>query len=296
MNYYDRVQNAIDYMEEHITEDMSLENIARQGYASLFHFHRIFQAITGDSLKEYIRKRRLSLAGRELAETDIKILEAALKYGYETPEAFTKAFKKLHGITPSECRKKKGSFYYKDKAYVHIYKTKLEGGEKIVDFKIVQKDSFKVIGKEIRVRNDNGENNELIPKFWDKCLEEGILDTFKKMPNMINKQDMPTLGICMDFDGINTMTYVVCAEVSNFDYIPEGMTSKTIQASKYAVFTAKAETKDKMVESIQKTWSDIYGKWFPSTSYERTDGPDFEYYDERMNLDKPEVDIYIPIK
>jgi AraC family transcriptional regulator len=296
MNYFDRVQRAIDYIEVHIIEELSLEDIAKQAYASLFHFHRIFQAVTGDSMKEYIRKRRLSLAGRELAETDARIIDVALKYGYETPEAFAKAFKKLHGITPSECRRKKGCFYYKDKAYVHIYKSKLEGGKDSMEYKIIEKDSFKIVGRELRVRNDNGDNFRLIPKFWDDCMKDGIFDQFEAMPNMINKQSKPSMGMCMDFDGINTFSYLICVEVSNFDCIPEGMTSKTIPASKYAVFTAKAESKEKTSDAIQETWKDIYAKWFPVSGYERTDGPDFELYDERCGWEKPEVDIYIPIK
>jgi AraC family transcriptional regulator len=296
MNYFDRVQRAIDYMEVNITEELSLEDIAKQAYASLFHFHRIFQAVTGDSMKEYIRKRRLSLAGRELAEADARIIDVALKYGYETPEAFTKAFKKLHGITPSECRRKKGCYYYKDKAYVHIYNSILEGGKDTMDYKIIEKDSFKIIGRELRVRNDNGDNFALIPKFWDDCMKEGIFDQFEAMPNMINKQSKPSMGMCMDFDGINTFSYLICVEVSNIDYIPEGMVAKTIPGSKYAVFTAKADSREKTSAAIQETWKDIYAKWFPVSGYERTDGPDFELYDERCGWEKPEVDIYIPIK
>lgn len=296
MNYFDRVQKAVDYIENNIDEDLSLEEIAKQAYTSLFHFHRVFQAVTGDSVKEYIRKRRLSLAGRELAETNIKVLDAALKYGYETPEAFAKAFKKLHGITPSECKKKKGCFYYKDRAYVHIYKSVLEGGNESMDYKIVEKDSFKVVGEELRVRNDNGDNLRLIPQFWIDCTKKGIFEQFDSMTNVVNKQKQVSMGMCMDFDGINTFSYLICVEVSNFDCIPEGMVARTIPAAKYAVFTSKAESQAKMSQSIQDTWADIYGKWFPVSGYERTDGPDFELYDMRCMWDKPETDIYIPIK
>jgi AraC family transcriptional regulator len=296
MNYFNRVEKAIDYIEVHITQELSLEDIAKQTYTSLFHFHRIFQAITGESMKEYIRKRRLSLAGKELAETDARVIDIALKYGYETPEAFAKAFKKLHGITPSECRKRKGCFYYKDKTYGYIYKAQLEGGEESMDYKIIEKDAFKIVGRELRVRNDNGDNFRLIPQFWNECMKDGIFDQFASMPNMINKQNMVSMGMCMDFNGINTFSYLICVEVSNFDYIPEGMVAKTVPASKYVVFTAKAESKEKTSDAIQQTWKDIYSKWFPTSGYERTDGPDFELYDERCMLDKPETDIYIPIK
>jgi AraC family transcriptional regulator len=294
MNYYDRVQRAVDYIEESLYEDIKLEDIAKEAYCSLFHFHRIFQALVGDSMKEYIRKRRLSLAGRELANSDEKIIDIAFKYGYETPEAFTKAFKKLNGITPSECRKTRGLFQYREKACVCVYKTSISEGGLEMNYKVVEKEAFKVIGKELRVRNDNGDNNRLIPEFWTKCIEEGIMEQFSTMPNRINPQYIDTMGMCMDFDGVNTFSYLICVEATNFDCIPKGMVAKTIPAAKYAVFTARG----KMPEAIQKTWMDIYEKWFPVSGFERTDGPDFEFYDKRsdVNDENCEVDIYIPIK
>ncbi|MGD0920071.1 MAG: helix-turn-helix transcriptional regulator [Thermodesulfobacteriota bacterium] len=91
MDYFDRVQKSIDFIESQITEKIELDEIAKEAYFSLFHFHRIFHALVGDSVKEYIRNRRMSLAGRELATSHIKVIDVALKYGYETPEAFTKA-------------------------------------------------------------------------------------------------------------------------------------------------------------------------------------------------------------
>jgi AraC family transcriptional regulator len=171
------------------------------------------------------------------------------------------------------------------------------GGNDTMDFKVIEKDSFKIVGKEIRVRCDNGENNKLIPEFWQKSMAEGIFDVFGAMPNIVNNESSVSMGMCMDFDGINnTFSYLICVEVSNFDCIPEGMVGKTIPAAKYAVFTAKAESRETMTQAIQATWDDIYSKWLPASNYERTDAPDFEYYDERCDFDKPEVDIYIPIR
>lgn len=294
VNYYDRVQRAVDFIENHLTEEIKLEDIARQAYCSLFHFHRIFQAMIGDSMKEYIRKRRLSLAGRELACTDIKVIDTALKYGYETPEAFAKAFKKFHGITPMECRKLKGPFIFRERASITIYETQLSKGGRSMNYKIIEKEEFKIAGREIRVRNDNGENFEIIPKFWQQCMKEGVFEQFESLKDRVNPQENVILGMCMDFDGVNTFSYLICTEVSNGDCIPAGMVIKTIPASKYAVFTSKG----KAPEAIQATWKDIYGEWFPESGCERTDGPDFEWYDRRseINDDNCEVDIYIPIK
>lgn len=294
MDYYDRIQRAVDYIEENIYEDISLEVIEKEAYCSLFHFHRIFQALVGDSMREYIRKRRLSLAGRELVLSEERIIDIALKYGYETPEAFAKAFKKMNGMTPSQCRKAKGLFQYREKAYIYVYKTLLSEGGLEMNYMIVQKEDFRIVGKEIRVRNDNGENYKVIPEFWTKCLQDGIIAEFEKMTNRINPQYIDTMGMCMNFDGVNTFSYLICVETTNFDYIPEGMVAKIIPGSKYAAFTARG----KMPEAIQQMWKDIYGKWFPASGYERTNGPDYELYDKRseINDENCEVDIYIPIK
>lgn len=292
MDYFDMIQKSVDFIENHICDDIQTEEIARNSACSPYHFQRIFSAVTGDSVKEYVRKRRLSLAAKDLAGSDVKVIDVALKYGYETPEAFTKAFKKFHDSTPMFV-KRSGSFRYREKAFVQVYKSMIIEGGIEMDYKIVEKDSFKVIGPELKVRNDNGDNFRLIPKFWDKFEKDGMYEVIKSMPNVINKGDA-IMGMCADFDGVNTFDYLICVEAGSFDHIPEGMVGKTVPKQKYAVFTAEG----KMPEAIQKTWKYIYGKWFPISGRERADGPDFEYYDKRSekNDENCEVDIYIPIK
>lgn len=107
----------------------------------------------------------------------------ALKYRYETPESFTKAFKKFNGIPPLQCRKS-ASFKFREKAFVHIFKSELLEEGLIMNYKIVERNSFKIIGRELRVRNDNGDNFKLIPGFWDKCKNEGIWENLIKLPRV----------------------------------------------------------------------------------------------------------------
>ena len=104
MDWITGIQNALDYIEEHLTEDIDYDRVAEQSFSSSYHFQRIFSLLCGFTVGEYIRYRRLSLAGSELASTDIKVIDAALKYGYESPDSFAKAFQKFHGITPSAAR------------------------------------------------------------------------------------------------------------------------------------------------------------------------------------------------
>ena len=129
MDYFTLIQKAIDWIEDHPSERVQICDLARTAYCSEAHFSRVFRAIVGLSVMEYVRYRRLSLAGRELKLTRMKILDIALKYGYETPEAFAKAFKRFHGITPIACRKN-GTNKYLERSFPLVTKMKIIEGDK----------------------------------------------------------------------------------------------------------------------------------------------------------------------
>lgn len=294
LDYITKIQRSIDFIEDNITGDLELNEIAKEACFSLFHFHRIFFILTGNSVKDYIRKRRLSLACKELAYSSSKVIDLALKYGYKTPESFSKAFKKMFSLTPIQMKRNgwNNSLYFE-----RLKLLKNIGGKIMLNYKILEKDSFKIIGKELTVSTENGENFKLIPKFWEKCMKDGTLDILGKIINKPKETVNACLGLCMDFknqDNKNYFSYLICIEVNDFSFIPDGMETRTIPKQKYAVFTVKG----KMPESIQKTTKEIYQNWFPKSGYERADGADFELYDERSieNNDNAEVDIYIPVK
>src|SRR4030042_3890083 len=289
LDYITKIQRSIDYIEDNITNDLKLNEIAKEACFSLFHFHRIFFILTGNSLKDYIRKRRLSLAGKELISSSSKVIDLALKYGYKTPESFTKAFKKMFSLSPAQMTRNgwNNALYFE-----RLKLLKNKGGNIMLNHKILEKNSFKIIGKELIVSTENGENFKLIPKFWEKCMEDGTLDILGKIKNKPKETAHACLGLCMDFknqDNKNYFSYLICVEVNDFSFIPVGMETRTIPKQKYAVFTAKG----KMPESIQKTTKEINQSWFPKSGYERADGADFELYDERSNEnnDNTEVDI-----
>ena len=104
MDWITGIQNAVDYIEEHLTEEIDYDIVAKQSFSSTYHFQRIFSILCGFTVGEYIRNRRLTLAGSELATTDIRVIDVAMKYGYESPDSFAKAFQKFHGVTPSSAR------------------------------------------------------------------------------------------------------------------------------------------------------------------------------------------------
>lgn len=147
MEWLNRMRDALDYMERHMTEPVNMDEIAKAACSSPFHFQRMFNLLTGVTVAEYIRKRRLTLAAQELAMTPVRVLDVALKYGYDSPEAFAKAFRKAHGITPSAAREP-GTVL---KAFPRLSFHLSLKGDKEMDYRIVHKEVFKVVGKRWRL-------------------------------------------------------------------------------------------------------------------------------------------------
>lgn len=175
------IQNAIQYIEEHVTEPLQISDIAEHANVSGFHFQRIFSVLCGFSVGEYIRNRRLSLAAQELSTTEHKVIAVALKYGYESPDAFAKAFQRFHGILPSQA-KEKGAMI---KAYppLKIVLT-LEGGS-LLEYKIVEKEAFTVVGFSRRFYVETSKTE--IPKWWKEYMRAGE-----------ERAICGEFGICMD--------------------------------------------------------------------------------------------------
>ena len=178
------IQSAIEYIEEHLTEELNAEEIAAKAYVSAFHFQRIFSALCGFTLGEYIRNRRLTLAAQELAATDAKVIDVAVKYGYDSPDSFTRAFTRFHGITPSVAKEKGVGL----RAFAPVrIKLTLEGGT-MLEYKIVEKAAFTVMGK---ARKFNSETSyQEIPKFWTEHMNSGESQIVCGM-----------YGICLDAAG-----------------------------------------------------------------------------------------------
>ena len=151
MNWVKGIQDAIGYIEENITEELDYEDIAKRAHVSSFHFHRGFSILCGLTLGEYIRNRRLTLAGMELSSGSVKVIDIALKYGYDSPDSFTKAFTRFHEASPSSA--KKGNANLKSVAPLKIT-LKLDGG-KVMDYRIEKKEAIKVVGTSKEFTNDN---------------------------------------------------------------------------------------------------------------------------------------------
>ncbi len=285
MNYYKHVQNAVNYIERNLTDPLDLKEIAQTAGCSLFHFHRIFQATAGYSLKEYIRKRRLAEAAQELRYNEKSILEIALDFGYESQEAFTRAFRKETGLAPGNFRKTRSSFRSFPMLDIKLKYNKKEIN--LIEPKIIEKEEFMVIGPALRTTTENEEGFKILPRFWDECNKKNI---YQFIPNQ--KNNTAGYGICMDSKGYE-FTYMIALEVSSLANIPENMIGRIIPKAKYAVFTAKGP----VTRAVQDLTNYIYSKWIFNSGYSIADTPNFELYDERFNFtDESETDIYVPIK
>ena len=214
-----------------------------------------------------------------------KVIDVAMKYGYETPEAFTKAFRKIHGISPSSARKDSQSL----KAYPRLsFQIQLKGVVEM-DYKMIEKEAFKVVGKSISTSTIGGENNRKIAAFWQETNQNGFSGQLAQ-----NCGSLGLLGICMDYDKEQeNLTYMIGAE-KNIDQLPNGWEEREIPAATWAVFAVNGA----MPDAMPKVWDRIYSEWFPSTGYEHTGGPEMEVYtsDEDPSSEDYYSEIWIPVK
>ncbi|MDF2473298.1 MAG: AraC family transcriptional regulator [Anaerocolumna sp.] len=284
MDCIQSIQKALDYMEEHILEPINYEDVARQVYMSNYHFHRIFSMITGITATEYIRNRRLSMAGQELVLSNTTIIDTALKYGYDSPESFTKAFSRFHGVTPSVV--KRAGMHLKSFNRL-VIKITLEGGT-IMEYRIVERESFQLLAKVLAFRNEtiSEEGNTEIPDFWKACGSAGIFDVLSKYTA---KHDI--YGVCAPISKeSNHFDYGIAMEYDGGN-IPEGYKIWDVKPTLWAVFKCIGDTAD----CIGKTWDRIFKEFLPSSEYNMLDDTDFELYPEENNSDCF-CEIWIPIE
>ena len=241
-NWVDGIQNAIAYIEDNLTEKLEIKDIASKAYVSEFHFQRIFSALCGFTVSEYIRNRRLTLAAEELSLSDAKVIDVAMKYGYDSHDSFTRAFTKFHGISP-KAAKEKGA-HLKSVAPLRISLT-LKGGT-MMDYRIVEKEAFTVMGRAKKF--DKETSYDEIPKYWQKYIMNGEC---KRMQSMY--------GVCMDGDGEH-FEYLIACNYQPWNEVPDDYVTKLIPAGTWAVFPCKGAP----VKVLQNINTQIWTEWLPN--------------------------------
>ena len=286
MEWITGIQNAINYIEEHLTEEIDYEIVAKEASCSSFYLQRIFSILCGMTLGDYIRNRRLTLAGNELSAADDKVIDIALKYGYESPESFTRAFSRFHGVTPSKA-KKDGS---KLKSFSRLsVKITLSGGN-IMDYKIIEKNAFDIIEKVEAHTVENSENAKSIPDFWMRSHNDGTVKTL-----LDTTTDRTYIfGVCYGNlpENAKTFDYSIAAKCDNNTVVPEGFRKNTIPARTWAVF----ECKGAMPNAMQDMWHKIISEFFPTSGYQPTYEMDIEAYTDG-NMGSPDYrsEIWVPV-
>ena len=256
MDWMTGLQKAIDYTEAHLTEDIDTSEVAAQAYSSSFHFQRVFGAVCGVTLGDYIRFRRLSLAGRELAERGSKVIDIALKYGYDTPESFSRAFTRFHGVTPSEA--KRGAPL---KSFRRLYvKLTITGGT-VMDYRIEKKDAFDIIVKKVTYPKNFELTSREIPGFWTKCHADG---TIKKLVAVIPDGDVfGLMGISRYDRSAPDFSYSIGVSAGGKEIKDETLSLETIPAHTYVVFRCVGA----MPEAFQNLYNYICTEFFPASDY-----------------------------
>ncbi len=268
---------------------MNIHNISSESCFSAFHFQRLFQAITGFSVQEYIRNRRLSEAAVLLKETRMNILEIAISYQYGSQEAFTRAFTNRYGMTPARYRRGETKVSYQNKMNFLDYKNKMEGDLMINRPEIIQLNKIYIIGYEYETNLNNEKYFEEIPGlYFDFGRNEYYLRIPKKIaPNI-------SYGISTNFHDDGRFSFIVGEAVQEFTAeLENGFVHVEIPEGKYAEFKINGPA-----DLVQNTRRYIYGTWLPNSNYERREGPDFEVTDV-LNSSFPnemKMRIYIPIK
>jgi AraC family transcriptional regulator len=270
------IRNAVDYIESHLDGEIKIEDAAEKACVSTFYFQKIFLVLCGFSVGEYIRNRRLTEAAQELCTTDHKIIDIAVKYGYNSPDSFTRAFVKFHGITPSQARNENA---IRNSVAPLKIKLTLEGGTKM-EYKIVTKEQFTVMGVS---RSFNTETSyQKIPEFWTEHMQS---------PN--GKIICGMYGICTDGDG-KDFDYMIADNYLPWNEVPEGMKTKVIPAGTWAVFPCHGA----LPKSLQDVNTKIWSEWLPSTkNYSLAGNYNIEMYGP-MTEDPKEYycEIWIPVK
>ena len=267
-------QASIDYIEAHLTDALDIGDIARRAALSPFYYQRVFSAMCGLTVGEYIRGRRMTLAAQELSGGDARVIDAAMKYGYDSPDSFARAFARFHGVPPSKAREPGAPL--RSLAPLHIRIT-LEGGS-MLDYRIVEKAPFTIAG--IRRRFNSETSYQEIPKFW----QDGSMDAAGLMGRF---------GVCLDMDGRN-FDYWIADLYEPWRDLAEGLETRVIPGGLWAQFTCRGP----LPESLQTVNTKIWTEWLPALKgYALAGNYNLEVYMPPAERPEDEVsEIWVPLK
>ena len=295
MDWINTIKSTIAYIENNLYNEVSVDDIADSIGLSSFYLQKGFKLMTGYSIAEYIKNRRLYLSAVELVACGNKIIDIAYKYGYETPESFTKAFNRFHGFNPSKIKENVKNI----KVFLPLKVTiVIEGGESM-DYTIEKKDAIKFIGfvREFDVKTSYQE----IPKFWDEIndsvlapLQSRNFEPIGDIEKAVVDNTICEFGICIEDDVKRggKFKYMIGGKY-NGGAVPKGMELYEVPALEWAIFKVVGP----MPGALQSVSSKIFKEWLPSSEYSIATGVDIEWYSDGNTQDANyQSAIWIPIK
>ncbi len=278
MEWIERLNDAISYIEEHLTDEIDMEQLGRIACCSSYHFQRMFTYMAGIPLSEYIRRRKMSLAAVDLQGRDSKIIDVAGKYGYSSPTAFNRAFQSVHGMAPSALKKEGVSV----KSFPPItFKITVKGVEEM-NYRIETKEPFRIVGVSVPLEKDIEKNFAVIPAKWGEIAADG---TLQRLTGMMDTQPYGVLGISTCNDTEPWRYYIAVSSSRAAD----GLEEYTVPGATWAVFPGTGTN-----QSIQELERRIVTEWLPTSGYEYGNAPDVEVY---LNPDpeNAQYEVWIPV-
>ncbi|MDQ0602098.1 AraC family transcriptional regulator [Streptomyces canus] len=282
----ERLNQAMEYIEDRLDQRIEAADVARTALTSEYHLRRLFSALAGMPLSEYIRRRRLTIAGAEVLAGDRTLLEIAVRYGYTSGEAFARAFRAMHGVGPGEARRTGAALESQPRL---SFRLTVEGNSSM-RYRIVEKDEFRVVGRKVRVPLVHEGMNPAIADFIRGLGQE----TLRRIEELSDQEPQGILGVSDNLDPSR-------AEGTELDYyhgvvsgapVPDDMEALTVPAGTWAVF----ENSGPFPQALQYLWRDVFTQWFPSNPYRSRPGP--ELLRTRLTPDAAQADaeLWIPVE
>ncbi|MGW7076765.1 AraC family transcriptional regulator [Streptomyces sp. NPDC054866] len=287
----ERLNQAMEHIEAHLDQRIDVAELARTAVTSEYHFRRLFSALAGMPLSEYIRRRRLTVAGAEVLAGERTLLEVAVRYGYSSGEAFARAFRGMHGVGPGEARRDGAALRSQPRMSFRL----IVEGSSSMQYRVVDRDEFRVVGRKARVPLVHEGMNPAIAEFIRGIGQE----TLRRIESLSGQGAEGPEGIVSVSDDLDASR----AEGTELDYwhgvvtgtdgtVPDDMDALTVPAGAWAVF----ESEGPFPQTLQYLWRDVFTQWFPSNPYQSRPGP--EILRTRLSDDgtRADAELWIPVK
>ncbi|MCI9264571.1 MAG: AraC family transcriptional regulator [Oscillospiraceae bacterium] len=280
MEWIEKLNKTISYIEAHLAEEISYDELAHIACCSTYHFQRMFGYMAGIPLSEYIRRRRMSLAAAELQGGREKIIDIGMKYGYSSPTAFNRAFQSVHGIAPS-MEKGEGAPV---KAYPPIsFKITVKGVEEM-NYRTEEKAAFRIVGISHPLDKEIEKNFAAVPQMWQSAAANGTLE---RLLPLMTGQPMGVLGVSACNDKEEWRYFIA---VSSSSHMEEPLEEYVVPACTWAIFSGA----DSGI-SIQELEQRIITEWLPTSGYEFADAPDIEVYLD-PDPSNTRYEVWLPVR